>query len=347
MAKARPRTIAAPPRRITINDIAAAADVSRSTASRAISGEGYVAEGVRQRVHEVAQRLGYVPDAAARDLRRQRSSSIGVLLSDLTNSFYAELAAGASKRARRMSYTMVLNDAGGQAEEEVEAAKTFVGLRVVGVIATAVSSDVGTYLRRQGIPVIEVDRQFAEGISDAVVVDNADGSFQVTTELLELGHRRIALFIDETDWTTGRDRRAGYAQALKTAGLELDSGLIVSSGWDVQAARLAARALLTDNPRPTAVFAANNLLAEGVWREAAELGMRIPEDLSLVSFDDAPWMSMVTPGITAVAQDVVALGETAVELLLERLAEPGAPARKVLLPAQVVPRGSTGPPAVV
>ncbi|GAA4424558.1 LacI family DNA-binding transcriptional regulator [Georgenia halophila] len=344
MAEAGPGTVTVPPRRITINDIAEAAEVSRSTASRALTDRGYVADAARRRVLEVAESLGYVPDATARHLRRQRSNSIGVLLSDLTNSFYAELAAGASKQARQRSYTMVLSDAGGG--DEVEAAKAFVGLRVAGVIATAVSEDVGTYLGRHGVPVVEVDRQFAEGISDAVVVDNVAGAYRTTENLLEQGHRRVALFIDETTWTTGRDRHAGYAQALAAGGLDLLPELVVSSGWDVRTALAAALRLLADDHRPTAVFAANNVLAEGVWRAAAELGLRIPEDLSLVSFDDAPWMSMVTPGVTAVAQDVMALGETAVEMLLERLAEPDAPARTIVLPAPVVHRGSTAPPAI-
>ncbi len=193
---------------------------------------------------------------------------------------------------------------------------------------------------------IEVDRQFAEGTSDAVVIDNRTAAYNTTKHLVELGHRRIALFIDETAWTTGRDRHAGYAAALAEAGIEHDSGLVIPTGWDVGAARATARDLLRTSARPTAIFAANNVLAEGAWRAARDLALTVPTDLSLVSFDDAPWMSMVTPGITAVAQDAFALGTASIAALLQRIAEPGGEPRTVVLPATLTQRGSTAPPPV-
>lgn len=331
-------------RRATISDVARAAGVSRSTASRAISGRGYVAPAVRERVQEAAETFGYVPDAMARHLRQRVSRSIGLLVSDLRNSFYADLAAGASQEARSRGYTVVLADDGGAVSSEVDAAQEFVAHRVAGVIVTPVSAQISTYLARQHVPVVEVDRQFAEGELDAVVVDNKDAAAEATRHLLELGHRRIALLIDETHWTTGRDRHAGYAAALGAAGVPLDPALVVSSGWSVDGAKAVAVELLGAQQRPTAVFAANNVLAEGVWRAAAALGLSVPGDLSLVSFDDAPWMSMVTPGVTAVAQDAGALGEAAVARLLDRLADPSAAPRTVVLSARIEVRGSTAPP---
>jgi DNA-binding LacI/PurR family transcriptional regulator len=332
-------------RRATIRDVAEAAGVSRSTASRALTGRGYVAPDVRERVRKVARGLGYVPDAMARHLRQQASRSIGVLVSDLRNDFYANLASGVSQQARRRQYTMMLADDNGAADVEAEAAEAFVALRVAGVILTPVSADVSDYLARHRIPVVEVDRQFASGTCDAVVVDNAGAARQVTADLLALGHRRIALVIDEMDWTTGRDRHAGYAAAFAAAGVPLDPSLVVSAGWDVGGAQRQARELLTVANPPTAVFAANNVLAEGVWRAAAELGRGIPDELSLVSFDDAPWMSMVRPGITAVAQDAVAMGEAALTQLLDRIEAPESPVRTVMLAASIRRRGSTAPPA--
>lgn len=328
-------------RRATIKDVATAAGVSRSTASRALTGRGYVATDVRERVLAAAEDLRYVPDATARYLKQQVSLSLGVLVSDLRNSFYARLAAGVGQAARTQGYSLVLAEDGGSAEAQVEAAETFVATRVAGVVVTPVSADVTTYLSRHRIPVIEVDRQFAAGVCDAVVVDNHRASSQVIAELTGLGHRRIALFIDETTWTTGRDRHAGYQAALAAAGIALDPDLVVSSGWDVDASHAAAVALLRPSSRPTAVFAANNVLAEGVWRAANDLGLRIPDDLSLVSFDDAPWMSLVTPGLTAVAQDEAALGAAAVQRLLERIADPDAGPETVMMPTQVVHRQST------
>src|SRR5690242_10776620 len=175
-----------PARRATIREVAEAAGVSRSTASRALTGQGYVAPPVRDRVRAVARDLGYVADATARHLRRQASQSIGVLLSDLSNPFYAGLAAGISQQARKREYTMMLAEDGGSPELEAEAAETFVALRVAGVIVTPVSAHIGEYLSRQRIPVVEVDRQFSVGACDAVLVDNGSAARTVTKQLIDL-----------------------------------------------------------------------------------------------------------------------------------------------------------------
>jgi len=330
-------------RRATIRDLADAAGVSRSTVSRALSGKGYVAPPVRLRIQQAAEEFGYVPDALARHLRQRVSRSIGVLVSDLRNPFYAELAAGASQAAREQDHTMLLADDRGAAEDEIGAARAFVGQRAAGVVVTPTSAHVTAYLVRHRMPVVEVDRRSAGAACDAVVVDNEAAARRVGEHLVRLGHRRIALLFDEMDWTTGQDRYAGYAAALRSAGLPIDDELVVASGWDIEGASAAARALLQRPTRPTAVFAANNVLAEGVWRTARQLGLRVPQDLSFVSFDDVPWMSMVTPGVTAVAQDAAALGAAAVARLLDRIADPAGPATTVVLPTELVERGSTGP----
>ena len=336
-----------PPRRATLKDVARAAGVSQSTTSRALSGEGYVASAVRDRILVAAEELGYVPHAMARSLRKQVSRSVGVIVSDLRNTFYADLAAGIAARARGAGYTMMLVDDQGLLDEELSSAQVFVATRAAGVIVTPLTGAVSSYLLRQNIPVVEVDRQFSTGECDAVVIDNASVSRRMTDHLIDLGHRKIALLIDETDWTTGGDRFAGYQRSLEESGIPSDPSLLVSAGWDAGGARKAAIDILARRDHPTAVFAANNLLAEGVWRAANDLGMRIPDDLSIVSFDDAQWMSMVNPGITAVAQDAVALGGAAMNRLLSRIDEPDAPAITEVLEAQILPRGSTAAPRSV
>jgi DNA-binding LacI/PurR family transcriptional regulator len=332
-------------RRATIRDIAETAGVSRSTASRALTGNGYVAPQVRDRVREVAQSLGYVPDVTARHLKQQTSQSIGVLVSDLRNSFYAELAAGISAQSHKEGYAMLLADGTGAPEREVEAAETFVAMRVAGVVVTPTSSDVTSYLHRRGVPVVEVDRRFGEDYADAVIVDNKAAARRATEGLVALGHERIALVIDEMDWTTGRERLAGYTTALTSARLKVDDALVLSAGWNVEEVQSVAARLLSSAGPPTAVFAANNVLAEGVWRAAAELGLGIPDELSLVAFDDAPWMSMVRPGITSVAQDVAEIGAAAVMQLRDRIDNPSAPPRTIMLGASIIERGSTAPPS--
>jgi LacI family transcriptional regulator len=335
------------PRRATLRDVARAASVSQSTTSRALSGEGYVAADVRKRILDAADELGYVPHAMARSLRRQDSQTIGVLISDLRNTFYADLAAGIAARARREGYTMMLVDDQGSTEAEADAARAFVGTRVAGVIVTPLSGDVSKYLLKQRIPVVEADRQFSGGLCDAVIIDNEGVARRMTDHLIDLGHRRIALFIDETNWTTGGERTAGYRRSLADSGIEADPSLLISTGWNATSARKTAIDVLARRDHPTAIFAANNVLAEGVWRAANDLGLRIPDDVSIVSFDDSQWMSMVSPGITAVAQDAVALGEAAVDRLLQRILEPERIPAIQVLDAQVLPRGSTAAPRAV
>ena len=331
-------------RRATLKDVAEAVGVSQSTTSRALSGEGYVAPAVRDRVRAAAAQLGYVPHAMARSLRKQVSRSIGVLVSDLRNAFYADLAAGVAARARAAGYTMMLVDDQGSVDEQVGAAETFVATRTAGVVLTPVSSAVSSYLLAQQVPVVEAARQFSAGVCDAVVVDNRPVARRVTEHLVALGHRRIALLVDETDRTTGSERSAGYRDALAAAGLPVRPELLLPVGCDTDGARRAAVGLLTRRERPTAVFAANHLLAEGLWRAVGDLGLRVPEDVSLVSFDDARWMSVVSPGMTAVSQDVVALGAAAVDLLLARIAAPEQEPQTLVLEAEILPRGSTAAP---
>lgn len=334
-----------PPRRATIKEVAEAAGVSRSTASRALSGTGYVTESVRTRVRLAAKELGYVVDATARSLKQQSSRLIGVVVSDLRNAFYSAFAAGAAHACRSEGYTMVLMDDRGRRDDETAAAETFVALRVAGVVGTPVSASLSEFLARHRVPVVEADRRFATDSVSAVVVDNRAAARATTEHLLALGHKRIALLLDETDWTTGRERAAGYEDAMRASGVDLDPALMVPTGWDAEAARAAARALLQREQRPTALFAGNNLLAEGAWRAAAELGLTIPDEVSLVSFDDAPWMSMVTPGITAIAQDPEAIGRAAVDTLIAELRGEQAAPSVVVIPTRMIRRGSTAVPA--
>ncbi|MBW9095255.1 LacI family DNA-binding transcriptional regulator [Microbacterium jejuense] len=331
--------------RATIREVAEAAGVSKSTASRALSGNGYAAPEVRQRVRDVAKELGYVVDVTARSLKQRTSRSVGVLVSDLRNVFYAELASGIGEEARAHGRTLVLVDLRGDGRDELEAAEALVASRVSGVIATPVSRELSGFLSRIGVPLIEVDRRFDAGATDAVVVDNRAAARDTTSRLLAAGHERIALLIDETEWTTGDERQRGYLDALAAKKVRVDESLIVQAGWDADEAMAAARRILSRPDRPTAVFAANNVLTEGTWRAAAALGLRIPRDVSLVGFDDAPWMSMVEPGVSTRFQDAGALGATAMRALLERIDTPDAPVRTIVMPTKFVDRGSIAAPA--
>lgn len=342
------RPAATPPkprRRPTIQDLARAAATSPSTASRALSGNGYVAADVRTRVLEAADRIGYVPDINARTLRNRTSRAVGMLISDLRNPFYANLAAGIEQQLRSAGYHVIVVNNDGEEEAEVEGARTFLAVRVSAAIVTPVSDRAVRMLMNDGVPVVQADRMVEGLTSDGVLVDNVRGAREVTEHLIGLGHTRIALLIDETDWTTGAGRLAGYRAALGAAGLPLDTGLVVPTKFHPEAARDAVTDLLDRCPDVTALFAANNMLAEGAFQALQRAGRRIPEDLSLVAFDDVPWMSMVSPGITTVDQHTDDLGRSCAQLVVERIAgSAGGPATVRYVEPSVILRGSTAPP---
>lgn len=333
-------------RRPTIKDVAERAGVSRSTTSRALTQRGYVAASARERVLAAASELRYVPDVTARNLKQQFNSCVGLLVSDLRNTFYAELASGAGLAAQEAGFSLMLADDRGRRAIEMEVVEQFVALRVAGVVVTPLSAKVSQFLRDHDLPVVEVDRQFDPFGCDAVVTDNRLGARQLARHLLDLGHRHIVLLIDELDWTTGQDRRRGFLEALDAAGVPSNAATVVTCGGDADAARTTASALLRARRPPTAIFAANNVLAEGAWRAAQSLGYAVPAQLSIVSFDDAPWMSMVSPGVTAIRQDAERIGWRAVARLLARLEDPSIDVTAELVPTQIVIRGSTTrPPA--
>jgi LacI family transcriptional regulator len=328
---------------VTLADVAREAGTSPSTASRALSGRGYVASDVRKRTLAVAERLGYVPNLSARTLKQRRSRVVGVVVSDLSNQFYAALAAGVEQTLREASYQMLLLGDNSDTAEELSGARTFLSMRAPGVIMTPASRAAADMLVGRGIPVVEVDRRLATSSCDAVVIDNERGARDAVTHLLELGHKRIGLLMARTTWTTDAGRLHGYRAALVAAGIRPDRKLVEK--FDTHAADVPARInALLDDGRPTAIFAANNQLAEQAWRVLRKRGLDIPHDVSLVAFDDVPWMGMVQPGITAVAQPVFEMGRRAALLLLRRLEDPTCGRTVEVLDPRLVVRGSTGAP---
>jgi LacI family transcriptional regulator len=333
------------PRRATIGDVAKAAGVSPSTASRALTGHGYAAATVKTRVLDAAAKLGYVPDDIARSLKRRTSRLVGVVISDLRNPFYADLAAGIEGVLRAAGYQMVLVNDDGDTDLELAGVRTLLAMRVPGTIVTPLSAAAGALLAGQGVRVVEVDRQMARGQCDAVLVDSSAGAREATAHLLSLGHRRIGFLIDELEWTTGVGRLDGYRKALGDHGVRYDPKLVVRVGFGEGGAAAATAELLDRDPGVTAIFAGNNLMAEGTWQELQRRRLRLPRDISLVAFDDQPWMTMVRPAVSVVGQPVVELGAKAAELLLARLSgeETGDP-RTVWLQPTFVRRASTRKP---
>ena len=332
-----------PHRPVTLADIAREAGTSQSTASRALSGRGYVSPAARARLLAAAERLGYVPNASARTLKQQTSRAVGVVVSDLGNHFYGGLASGVEQTLREADYRMMLVGDNSESTEEIAAVRTFLAMRTPGVILTPVGHEATAFLVRRGVPVVEVDRRLATVPCDAVVIDNVGGARVAVTHLLALGHRRISFLGVDTDWTSDLGRLDGYRDALAAAGVGFDERLVLRFAFHDETAE-ARIADLLEREQPTAVFAANNLLAEQAWRVLRARGVSLPGDISLVGFDDVQWTDMVSPGITVVAQPTIELGRRAAALLLRRFEQPETPASVETLQPWLVVRGSTGPP---
>jgi LacI family transcriptional regulator len=328
-------------RPITLADVAREAGTSASTASRALSGRGYVAPDVRKRLLATADRLGYVPNLSARTLKQRTSRVVGVVVSDLANQFYAALASGIETTLRAASYQMVLLGDNSDAGQELTGVRTFLSMRAPGVIITPASNSAADLLVSRGVAVVEVDRRLATATCDAVVIDNERGARAAVEHLLGLGHERIGLLMAKTTWTTDAGRLEGYRAALTSAGLKVDRKLIVKVATHAADATGRIAALL-DEQQPTAIFAANNVLAEQAWQVLRARRLSIPRDISLVAFDDVPWMGMVQPAITAVAQPTYEMGRRAALLLLRRLEDPTCGRTVEVLEPKLITRGSTG-----
>jgi DNA-binding LacI/PurR family transcriptional regulator len=240
---------------------------------------------------------------------------------------------------------MVLVNDNGDPAEEMLAAETLLAMQVRGVIVTPVTASCPKMLRQNGIHVVCADREFGRPGGDVVLSDNKAGARELTEHLIGLGHTRIGLLIDETKWSTGAGRLAGFRAAHTDAGLELDEDLVAYTSFDAEAARRTTSDLLNQH-KVTAILSANNVLAQGALAELKDRRLRIPQRISLAAYDDMPWMSLVQPALTTVDQHTVELGRTCASLLLSRIRDELPPKRRIVRVApRLVVRGSTGPAA--
>ncbi len=330
--------------RATIIDVARLAGVSVSTVSKVINDRYGVAPETYDRVMDVVADLGYESSLVASSLRRHSTNVIGILVPEF-EPFSTELLKGISSAAEGTGYELLAysgnlehNQVGWERRSLSRLAGTLIDGAVI-VAPTATVTD-GT------IPVVAVDPHTGRPGPSTVEADNVGGARAATQHLIELGHRRIAHVRGRTDLVSAQLREQGYRQALEAAGIPFDPELVRVGGYRAAETTDAARQLLTLPHRPTAVFSANDLSAIRVLEIAAELGLRVPEDLSVVGFDNVPEAANAVPALTTVAQPLHQMGAEAVRLLLELLAG-RTKEEHLLLPATLVVRASTAPPAPV
>lgn len=307
----------------TVADVAKKAGVSVSTAARVLSGNGYAADSTRRLVLDAAAELGYVPNQIARSLRTRQTRLIGLLIGDVENVFYSVIAKNVESVAKDAGYHVVLCNSDDDARNEREYLKLLEGMHVDALIVTPTSKN-RRDLRRlaeKGIVIVQVDRRVERLAADAILIGNDAGAMSAVTHLLDAGHTRIGILTGELDVATAGQRLAGYRQALHDRGVPVREALIKSGSFHREHAIEAATELIGARPAPTAIFAANNILAEAILIALDQQGLRVPQDMSVVAFDDVQWMSLVEPPVTAVRQPVSDMARSAAELAVRRLRE--------------------------
>jgi LacI family transcriptional regulator len=329
-------------RRATIRDVAARAGVSHQTVSRVINLNPSVAPSTRERVQAAIRELGYVPSPLARGLISNRTHSLGIVADDISDGFLARMVAGAEAEARRRGYFLMIGSVEPD-DDERGYLRLMLERRVEGLIvarpSVPISLDEVLPARDAGIPLVGVGVTELPGFP-IVDVDNRQGGYDATRHLLEHGHTQIATIVGPRDWPSAAGRLEGYRRALREAGVREDPALVEhATDWGLATGRDAAGRLLGKNVPFTAIFAHSDLIALGAIRHLRDAGRRVPDDVSVVGYDDLPVADYVEPALTTVHQPMQEVGAVAAALVLDALAgtAPLSPEPR-LLPAVLVPR---------
>lgn len=310
-----------------------------------MSGKAGVKASTREKVLRAAEELGYSPNPLAQGMLSGRTHTLGVVLADLENPFFAQATRAITDTARRHGYDVILANTDERPEVEQAAVKLMLDKRVDGIIVAPATSLELDHLRRalRTTPVVLIDRKLPALGVDTVVIDNYDAAFKATQLLTELGHERIAVAsttLDASYISSIAERFDGVRAALRAAGLALDPNMFWLGGWQSSPDNGAA-ARFSKQPRPTAILATDSLVALSTLAAARRAGLRVPDDVSLISFDNSPWSEAFHPALSVVSQPVRELGERAAAMVIERAEGFAEPPREIQLRSTVIQREST------
>ncbi|PKV89277.1 LacI family DNA-binding transcriptional regulator [Streptomyces sp. TLI_146] len=326
----------------SIKDVAARAGVSVATVSRVLNSHPSVSPEARARVLAAVDALGYRPNAVARSLRTDQTRTLGLVISDVLNPYFTELARSVEEEARALGYSVIIGNADERPELQDHHVRTLLDRRIDGLLVSP--TDGGSPLMldaaRAGTPMVFVDR-WIPGVDVPVV--RADGRAAIrdlVAHLYGLGHRRLAIIAGPAATTTGSERVEAFRDALREHRLALPEACIGHGDFQADSGRRSTEAFLALPEPPEVVFAADNLMALGALDAIRAHGLRVPHDIGLAAFDDIPWFVHTDPPITAIAQPTKELGRAAVRALVDRIE--GRPPQSVTLPARLVARSSCG-----
>jgi LacI family transcriptional regulator len=329
----------------TIADVAKRAGVSPVTVSRVINGARNVNSATRDKVERAIRELHYVPNSAARSLRSKRTNALALLVPDITNPFWTTVARGVEDAAQSGGYSILLCNTDEDPAKQQHYIDVVISQRVDGVIIAPYSADARKLkrLREREIPAVVVDRRIQGWEVDTVIGDSISGARALVKHLIGLGHQRIAVLSGPLNTSSAEDRVTGYTIALTEAGIPINQRMIRRGEFKTSSGEMLTNQLLEEGLHPTAIFATNNSIAMGVIDAVDRCGLRIPQDIALVSFDDIPLLSHVFPFLTVAVQPAYEMGIKAAQLLLSRLnGEPDSQPCQIVLPTCLIVRYSCG-----
>jgi DNA-binding LacI/PurR family transcriptional regulator len=306
---------------VSIKDIAEAAGVSHPTVSRALADSPLVAAETKQLIQRIAREMGYIPSAIARGLVTKRTATVGLVVTTIADPFIAEVVRGAEENALDNGYSVILCNCNAEPERELACVRTLQEKRVDAIIVT--SSRVGSLyvplLEELGVPIVLVNNQHEGSYVYSVRIDNLAGGRLAGEYLLSLGHRHIAYIAGPSDAHASTERLEGCRSALHERGLDIPDEWVAPGNDCTDGGQVGANLLLQRSPRPTAIFCYNDMTAIGALRAVKSAGLRVPDDISLVGYDDIAFAAFVDPPLTTVAQDKYTLGQRAMDLALNLL----------------------------
>ena len=331
----------------TITDVAREARVSASTVSHVINETRFVSDQVKQRVHAAMEALNYQPNVIARSLRTRETLTVGVVVSDVTNPFFTSIVRAIEDEVLKQGYSIILCDTDEKPEREQAYLRLLMGRRVDGLIV-APSSGNADLLRsaiESGLPVVLLDRSIPGLTADVVLSDNESGAFDAVSYLIGMGHRRIGIIAGRLEVSTGADRMAGYVRAIRTHGIPADESLIEVAKFKRDIAYDKTMKMLNRAEPPTALFVCNNVMTAGTMAALKAAGKKVPEDISVIGFDDSEWAALMDPPLTVVAQPIVELGTRAAQTLMRRISRGRVKTpRAVVLKPELILRDSCARP---
>lgn len=327
---------------VTIEDVAKLAGVSNSTVSRVLNEKEYVKETTRKKVYAAVTRLGYKPSRIARSLRANASQIIGLIISDIQNPFFTSLVRAVEDIAYEHNYSLLLCNTDEDPEKENLYIELMLSERVSGVIITPTReyNCPITKLLEMNVATVCVDRQVQDCETDSVVSDNVNSSFKLVEHLIKSGHKRIGALLGSPEITTFRERLLGYKKAHNHHNLPIDENFIKLGTPKEHEGYLLTNQLLDLSSRATALIAGNNLMALGAIHAIKDRNLSIPDDISLVTFDDREWTKLFTPTITVASQPTYKMGKKAAELIMQRLNDENQPIKHIVFESQIIFRES-------